>query len=121
MDTVKIEPVVVGSEVSSPSVEIKPDPVVVPLQSSKLLYIFSCFSYIIYGNLSATVEIGRQIFSCFCEVTKHAARLLPLCAGQDESLQCFQCLITFSNSKVKERHIKKFHGDQYKQHLQQVT
>ena len=35
MDTVKIEQVIVGNEVSSASVEIKSEPVVVPLQPSK--------------------------------------------------------------------------------------
>uniref|UniRef100_A0A674MS27 C2H2-type domain-containing protein n=1 Tax=Takifugu rubripes TaxID=31033 RepID=A0A674MS27_TAKRU len=83
MDTVKIEPVTVGNEVSSTSVEIKPEPV----RQTEI-------SLLLCGNYT-------------------------LSTGQDESLQCFQCLITFSNSKVKERHIKKFHGDQYKQHLQQ--
>lgn len=38
---------------------------------------------------------------------------------QHESLQCFQCFITFCNSKAKERHMKKSHREEYKQQLQQ--
>uniref|UniRef100_A0A8C3A6K2 C2H2-type domain-containing protein n=2 Tax=Cyclopterus lumpus TaxID=8103 RepID=A0A8C3A6K2_CYCLU len=77
MEMVKIEQVIVGNEKRSTSVEIKaeikPEPVVAPLQSY-----------------------------------------------QHESLQCFQCFITFCNSKAKERHMRKSHRDQYKQHLQQT-
>ncbi|KAK3571126.1 hypothetical protein QTP86_001922 [Hemibagrus guttatus] len=40
---------------------------------------------------------------------------------QHESLQCFQCFITFCNSKAKERHMKKSHREEYKQQLQQLT
>ncbi|XP_027009670.1 zinc finger protein 43-like [Tachysurus fulvidraco] len=40
-------------------------------------------------------------------------------AYQHESLQCFQCFITFCNSKAKERHMKKSHREEYKQQLQQ--
>ncbi|XP_026863075.2 zinc finger protein 782-like [Electrophorus electricus] len=38
---------------------------------------------------------------------------------QHESLQCFQCFITFCNAKAKERHMKKSHREEYKQQLQQ--
>ncbi|KAM3596108.1 uncharacterized protein V6R79_008266 [Siganus canaliculatus] len=38
---------------------------------------------------------------------------------QPESLQCFQCFITFTNSKAKERHMKKSHREEYKEQLQQ--
>ncbi|XP_047461479.1 zinc finger protein 2-like [Mugil cephalus] len=72
MEMLKIEQVVVGSEMMSNSAEIKSEPVVRPLQSY-----------------------------------------------QHESLQCFQCFITFSDPKAKERHMRKSHRDQYKQQLQQ--
>ncbi|XP_058867195.1 oocyte zinc finger protein XlCOF8.4-like isoform X3 [Acipenser ruthenus] len=35
-----------------------------------------------------------------------------------ENLQCYQCFITFCNSKAKERHMKKSHREEYKQQLQ---
>ncbi|XP_070778260.1 oocyte zinc finger protein XlCOF22-like [Enoplosus armatus] len=73
MEMLKIEQVIVGSEMRSPSAEIKSEPAVTPLQSY-----------------------------------------------QHESLQCFQCFITFCNSKAKERHMRKSHRDQYKQQLQQT-
>ncbi|XP_018587725.1 zinc finger protein 576.2 [Scleropages formosus] len=38
---------------------------------------------------------------------------------QHDNLQCFQCFITFCNSKAKERHMKKSHREEYKQQLQQ--
>ncbi|XP_034031017.1 zinc finger protein 184-like [Thalassophryne amazonica] len=38
---------------------------------------------------------------------------------QHENLQCFQCFITFCSAKAKERHMKKSHGEEYKQQLQQ--
>uniref|UniRef100_A0A3Q3SH20 Zinc finger protein 25-like n=1 Tax=Mastacembelus armatus TaxID=205130 RepID=A0A3Q3SH20_9TELE len=71
MEMLKIEQVIVGSEMKSTSAEIKSEPVVL------------------------------------------------LLSNQHESLQCFQCFITFCNSKAKERHIRKSHRDQYKQQLQQ--
>ncbi|CAF94953.1 unnamed protein product [Tetraodon nigroviridis] len=93
MDTMKIEQVIIGNEHLNESISmdtVKIEPVIVGSEVS-----------------SPSVEI------------KPDPVIIPLQSSQDESLQCFQCLITFSNSKVKERHIKKFHGDQYKQHLQQ--
>uniref|UniRef100_A0A672FGW3 C2H2-type domain-containing protein n=2 Tax=Salarias fasciatus TaxID=181472 RepID=A0A672FGW3_SALFA len=45
----------------------------------------------------------------------------PLPAYQHESLQCFQCFITFRNLQAKERHIRKSHRDQYRQHLMQTN
>ncbi|KAM4538633.1 uncharacterized protein PAE49_019729 isoform 1-T2 [Odontesthes bonariensis] len=74
MEMLKIEQVIVGSEMKPTSPAIKPAPVVAPLQSY-----------------------------------------------QHESLQCFQCFITFSDPKAKERHMRKSHRDQYKQHLQQTN
>jgi len=47
--------------------------------------------------------------------------VLSVCLDQHESLQCFQCFITFCNSKAKERHMKKSHREEYKQQLQQVS
>ncbi|XP_024154287.1 zinc finger protein 135 isoform X3 [Oryzias melastigma] len=38
-----------------------------------------------------------------------------------ENLQCVQCFITFRDAKAKERHTRKYHGEQYKQHLQQTN
>lgn len=46
-----------------------------------------------------------------------------LCAGEQaphESLQCVQCLITFSDARSKERHVRNSHRDEYKRYLQQV-
>ncbi|KAG5842918.1 hypothetical protein ANANG_G00182850 [Anguilla anguilla] len=40
---------------------------------------------------------------------------------QHDSLQCFQCFITFCNSKAKERHMRKSHREEYKQQLQQQS
>jgi len=37
-----------------------------------------------------------------------------------DSLQCFKCLITFSNPKAKQRHIKKSHWEEYKLLLQKT-
>lgn len=42
-------------------------------------------------------------------------------AYQHEGLQCFQCFITFRTFQAKERHIKKNHRDQYRQHLMQTN
>ncbi|XP_063041511.1 zinc finger protein 575-like [Engraulis encrasicolus] len=39
---------------------------------------------------------------------------------QHDSLQCFQCFITFCNAKAKERHMRKSHREEYKQQLQQT-
>lgn len=54
-------------------------------------------------------------------VTSIRDRLPPpvIQSYQHESLQCFQCFITFCNSKAKERHMKKSHREEYKQQLQQ--
>ncbi|KAM8841514.1 uncharacterized protein AB9W97_001786 isoform 1-T1 [Spinachia spinachia] len=54
------------------------------------------------------------------EEIKSEPVVAPLQSYQHESLQCFQCFITFCNSKAKERHMRKSHRDQYKQHLQQT-
>ncbi|XP_069549946.1 oocyte zinc finger protein XlCOF22-like [Brachyistius frenatus] len=72
MEMMKIEQVIVGSEMRPTSTEIKAEPVVTPLPTY-----------------------------------------------QHESLQCFQCFITFCDAKAKERHMRKSHRDQYKQQLQQ--
>uniref|UniRef100_A0A8C7MN08 C2H2-type domain-containing protein n=2 Tax=Oncorhynchus kisutch TaxID=8019 RepID=A0A8C7MN08_ONCKI len=44
----------------------------------------------------------------------------PFIADQHDSLQCFQCFITFCNAKAKERHMRKSHREEYKQSLQQT-
>lgn len=59
MDTMKIEQVIVGNhEVSSASVEIKPEPAVVPLQPSKLTSTF-LDSHMSEGHLSVKVETEK--------------------------------------------------------------
>ncbi|XP_010864793.2 oocyte zinc finger protein XlCOF26 isoform X2 [Esox lucius] len=40
---------------------------------------------------------------------------------QHDSLQCFQCFITFCNPKSKERHMRKSHREEYNQSLQQTN
>ncbi|XP_029920059.1 zinc finger protein 184-like isoform X1 [Myripristis murdjan] len=74
MELLKIEQVIVGSEMMSTSAETKPEPVNPSLPSY-----------------------------------------------QHDSLQCFQCFITFCNSKAKERHMRKSHREEYKQQLQQQS
>ncbi|KAL0962575.1 hypothetical protein UPYG_G00341950 [Umbra pygmaea] len=40
---------------------------------------------------------------------------------QHDSLQCFQCFITFCDAKSKERHMRKSHREEYNQSLQQTN
>ncbi|KAM4630548.1 uncharacterized protein ACJ7VT_000237 [Polymixia lowei] len=40
---------------------------------------------------------------------------------QHDSLQCFQCFITFCNAKARERHMKMNHREEYMQQLQQTN
>ncbi|XP_010790717.1 zinc finger protein 595-like [Notothenia coriiceps] len=65
------------------------------------------------------VAVGSDNRSTSAEI-KSEPVVAPLQSYQHESLQCFQCFITFTNSKAKERHMRKSHRDQYKQHLQQT-
>ncbi|XP_029298423.1 oocyte zinc finger protein XlCOF22-like [Cottoperca gobio] len=65
------------------------------------------------------VIVGNERRSTSAEI-KSEPVVAPLQSYQHESLQCFQCFITFTNSKAKERHMRKSHRDQYKQHLQQT-
>ncbi|CAJ1083353.1 gastrula zinc finger protein XlCGF52.1-like [Xyrichtys novacula] len=44
----------------------------------------------------------------------------PVQSYHHESLQCFQCFITFCNSKAKERHMRKSHRELYKMQLQET-
>ncbi|XP_028317440.1 zinc finger protein 473-like [Gouania willdenowi] len=52
------------------------------------------------------------------EMSQHAISPVPPYGGQNESMQCLECLITFSSSKAKERHIRKHHKAEYTQQLQ---
>ncbi|XP_035536780.1 zinc finger protein 184-like [Morone saxatilis] len=65
------------------------------------------------------VIVGSERRSTSAEIKSEPA-VVPLQSYQHESLQCFQCFITFCNSKAKERHMRKSHRDQYKQQLQQT-
>ncbi|TNN63792.1 Zinc finger protein 12 [Liparis tanakae] len=65
------------------------------------------------------VIVGNDKRAASAEI-KPESVVAPLQPYQHESLQCFQCFITFCNSKAKERHMRKSHRDQYKQHLQQT-
>uniref|UniRef100_UPI0037E90E6E oocyte zinc finger protein XlCOF22-like n=1 Tax=Semicossyphus pulcher TaxID=241346 RepID=UPI0037E90E6E len=66
------------------------------------------------------VVVGSDVQSSSKE-TKTETLVGPLQSYQHESLQCFQCFITFCNSKAKERHMRKSHREQYKQQLQQTN
>ncbi|XP_061598300.1 zinc finger protein 497-like [Cololabis saira] len=66
------------------------------------------------------VTVGSDIKPTSAEV-KTEPEIIPLQSYEHESLQCFQCFITFSDAKTKERHMRKSHRDQYKQHLQQTN
>lgn len=65
------------------------------------------------------VVVGNDKRAASAEI-KPEPVVAPQQSYQHESLQCFQCFITFCNSKAKERHMRKSHRDQYKQHLQQT-
>ncbi|XP_032391425.1 zinc finger protein 431 [Etheostoma spectabile] len=65
------------------------------------------------------VIVGSEKRATSAEI-KSEPGVAPPQSYQHESLQCFQCFITFCNSKAKERHMRKSHRDQYKQHLQQT-
>ncbi|KAJ8334941.1 hypothetical protein SKAU_G00405800 [Synaphobranchus kaupii] len=54
-------------------------------------------------------------------VVKEPPAPLLIPAYQHDNLQCYQCFITFCNSKAKERHMKKSHREEYKQQLQQQS
>ncbi|KAL2080009.1 hypothetical protein ACEWY4_023802 [Coilia grayii] len=62
------------------------------------------------------VVVGDSIVTSVPE-TKPVINQQPY---QHDSLQCFQCFITFCNSKAKERHMRKSHREEYKQQLQQT-
>ncbi|XP_073339619.1 zinc finger Y-chromosomal protein 1-like isoform X2 [Pagrus major] len=66
------------------------------------------------------VIVGGEKRSTSAEI-KSEPPVVPLQSYQHESLQCFQCFITFCNAKAKERHMRKSHRDQYKQQLQQTN
>ncbi|AWP21534.1 putative zinc finger protein 418-like [Scophthalmus maximus] len=66
------------------------------------------------------VIVGNERRSAPAEI-KSEPVVTPLPSYQHESLQCFQCFITFSDAKAKERHMRKSHRDQYKKQLQQTN
>lgn len=66
------------------------------------------------------VVVGKDVKSTSAEI-KSKPMVAPLQSYQHESVQCFQCFITFSDPKAKERHMRKSHRDQYKEHLQQTN
>ncbi|KAJ8267741.1 hypothetical protein COCON_G00129130 [Conger conger] len=65
---------------------------------------------------SKNTEDAREVF-----VKEEPTAPMHMPSYQHESLQCFQCFITFCNSKAKERHMKKSHREEYKQQLQQQS
>uniref|UniRef100_A0A3P8PDW3 C2H2-type domain-containing protein n=1 Tax=Astatotilapia calliptera TaxID=8154 RepID=A0A3P8PDW3_ASTCA len=77
-------------------------------------------SLVVVGNdmRSTSAEMKPEPLVAPCKMTFYI-NVTPLSNHQHESLQCFQCFITFCNSKAKERHMRKSHRDQYKQQLQQ--
>ncbi|KAM9340152.1 uncharacterized protein ABDE67_015875 [Symphorus nematophorus] len=66
------------------------------------------------------VIVGNERRSTSADI-KSEPVAVPLQSYQHESLQCFQCFITFPNLKAKERHMRKSHRDQYKLQLQQAN
>ncbi|XP_028249741.1 zinc finger protein 430-like [Parambassis ranga] len=66
------------------------------------------------------VVVGNDMKSASPEI-KSEPVVRPIQSYHHESVQCFQCFITFSDPKAKERHMRKSHRDQYKQQLQQTN
>ncbi|KAF7211025.1 gastrula zinc finger protein xFG20-1 [Nothobranchius furzeri] len=65
------------------------------------------------------VIVGGEINSS-AEI-KSEPVVAPMPAHPSESLQCFQCFITFSNHKAKERHVRKDHPQQFTRYLQKIN
>lgn len=66
------------------------------------------------------VIVGSEMMSTSAETKSEPVNPPSLQSYQHDSLQCFQCFITFCNSKAKERHMRKSHREEYKQQLQQT-
>ncbi|XP_056154548.1 zinc finger protein 567-like isoform X2 [Lampris incognitus] len=65
------------------------------------------------------VVVGGERMATSNDIKSEPLSPAPLQPFQHDSLQCFQCFITFCNSKAKERHVRKCHREEYKQQLQQ--
>uniref|UniRef100_A0A1A7XNM6 C2H2-type domain-containing protein n=1 Tax=Iconisemion striatum TaxID=60296 RepID=A0A1A7XNM6_9TELE len=64
---------------------------------------------IVGGEINSSAEIKSQPV------------VAPTHSHPNESLQCFQCFITFSNHKAKERHVRKDHPQQFTRYLQKIN
>ncbi|XP_037548864.1 zinc finger protein 345 [Nematolebias whitei] len=77
------------------------------------------------GNISMEMLKIEQVIVGDHKPPSSAERIepvvVPIKPFHNESLQCFECFITFSEPKAKERHIKKHHRDQYAQQLQETN
>ncbi|XP_017274889.1 zinc finger protein 11-like [Kryptolebias marmoratus] len=79
------------------------------------------------GNISMEmgkieqVIVGDELKPPSSAERKPESVVAPIQPRFPESLQCFQCYITFSDPKAKERHDRKHHRDQYTQHLQRTN
>ncbi|XP_034016570.1 zinc finger protein 497-like isoform X2 [Thalassophryne amazonica] len=70
-------------------------------------------------ELVKEVVVGREMMSS--SKIKSEPVNIPLPTYHHDSLQCFQCFITFCDPKAKERHMKKSHRELYKLQLQQTN
>ncbi|CAB1351243.1 unnamed protein product [Coregonus sp. 'balchen'] len=76
------------------------------------------------GNVMLDIEqvvLGEEVMTSATATTIKPQTVPALQPYQHDSLQCFQCFITFCNAKAKERHMRKSHREEYKQSLQQLT
>ncbi|KAJ8000318.1 hypothetical protein DPEC_G00203590 [Dallia pectoralis] len=65
------------------------------------------------------VILGEDVLTSSTASIK--SQTVPAPVYQHDSLQCFQCFITFCNPKSKERHMRKSHREEYNQSLQQTN
>lgn len=76
-----------------------------------------------FGNVMLDIEqvvLGEEVMTSATASIIKPQTVPALQTYQHDSLQCFQCFITFCNAKSKERHMRKSHREEYKQSLQQT-
>ncbi|XP_029513834.1 zinc finger protein 184-like isoform X1 [Oncorhynchus nerka] len=76
-----------------------------------------------FGNVMLDIEqvvVGEEVMTSTTASIIKPQTVPALQPYQHDSVQCFQCFITFCDAKSKERHMRKSHREEYKQSLQQT-